>query len=123
MRVEVYGIDTRIQLNKFKNEIIELKVARLGEEANNLKGSGKGFMGAKSYQDYIKDKASGNEKELGALSAERQRIADQHMPSMEQKRMFADLKKLLVCKLQAGGESEAMNRGQKLGNNVNVLQL
>ena len=45
------------------------------------------------------------------------------MPSMEQKRMFADLKKLLVCKLEASGESEAVNRGQKLGNNVNVLQI
>ena len=44
------------------------------------------------------------------------------MPSMEKKGMFADLKKLLSCKLQAGGESE-LNRGQKLGNNVNVLQL
>lgn len=82
VRVEVYGIDTRIQLNKFKNEIIDLKVDRLTEEANNQKGSGKGFMGAKSYQDYVKDKASSNEKELGALSSERQKIADQHMPSM-----------------------------------------
>ena len=80
-------------------------------------------MGSKSYQDYVKDKVSSNEKELGALSSERQRIADQHMPSMEQKRMFADLKKLLVCKLEASGESEAVNKGQKLGNNVNVLQI
>ena len=37
--------------------------------------------------------------------------------------MFNDLKKLLICKLQVSGESEAQNRGQKLGNNVNVLQL
>ena len=37
--------------------------------------------------------------------------------------MFNDLKKLLTCKLQSGGQSEAINRGQKLGNNVNVLQL
>lgn len=42
---------------------------------------------------------------------------------MEQKRMFNDLKKLLSCKLKSGGQSESMNRGQKLGNNVNVLQL
>ena len=77
----------------------------MSEEANNLKGAGKGFMGSKSYQDYVKNKVSGNEEELGALSSERQKIADQHMPSMEQKRMFADLKKLLVCKLEASGES------------------
>ena len=62
MRVEVYGIDTRIQLNKFKNEIIDLKVDRLTEEANNLKGNGKGFKGAKSYQDFVKDTVSNNEK-------------------------------------------------------------
>lgn len=80
-------------------------------------------MGAKSYQDYVKDKVTTNEKELGPLSSERQRIADQHMPSMEQKRLFADLKKLLVCKLQSNGETEVQSRGQKLGNNVNVLQL
>jgi hypothetical protein len=55
---------------------------------------------------------------------ERQKIAEQHAPSMEQKRMFNDLKKLLNCKLKSGeGQSESMNRGQKLGNNVNVLQL
>lgn len=42
---------------------------------------------------------------------------------MEQKRMFNDLKKIMMCKMQAGRESENMNRGQKFGNNVNVLQL
>lgn len=42
---------------------------------------------------------------------------------MEQKRMFGDLKKLLMCKLQANTENESMSKGQKLGNNVNVLQL
>jgi hypothetical protein len=48
------------------------------------------------------------------------------MPSMEQKRMFGDLKKLLLVKLQAGsggGDHHLMNRGERLGNNVNVLQL
>ena len=57
------------------------------------------------------------------MTAERQNIADQHIPSMEQKRMFGDLKKLLMCKLQANTENESMSKGQKLGNNVNVLQL
>ncbi len=42
---------------------------------------------------------------------------------MDQKRIFNDLKKLLTCKLKSGKQSEAVNRGQKLGNNVNVLQL
>ena len=37
--------------------------------------------------------------------------------------MFGDLKKLLMCKLQTGSESDSLNKGQKLGNNVNVLQL
>jgi hypothetical protein len=41
---------------------------------------------------------------------------------MEQKKLFSDLKKLLKCKLQAGSKSESINRGQKLSNNVNVLQ-
>ena len=71
----------------------------------------------------MKKKVSESEKEIGSLSNERQKIAEQHAPSMEQKRMFNDLKKLLTCKLQSGGESESQNRGQKLGNNVNVLQL
>ena len=31
LRTEVYGYDTKIQLNKFKNEILELKISRLGE--------------------------------------------------------------------------------------------
>ena len=36
------------------------------------------------------------------------------MPSMEQKRMFGDLKKLLLVKLQAGnggGDMNMMNKG------------
>jgi hypothetical protein len=55
-------LDTKIQLNKFKNEIIELKVARLNEEAANLKNTGKGFLGASSYQDYVKKKTAESEK-------------------------------------------------------------
>lgn len=58
MKTEVYGLDTKIQLNKFKNEIIELKVARLNEESANMKGGGKGFAGATSYQDYVKKKVA-----------------------------------------------------------------
>jgi hypothetical protein len=42
---------------------------------------------------------------------------------MDQKRMFSDLKKIMMCKMQSGHESESLNRGQKFGNNVNVLQL
>ena len=57
------------------------------------------------------------------LTAERQKIADQHMPSMEQKKMFNDLKKLLMCKMSANQEAENLQKGQRLGNNVNVLQL
>ena len=45
------------------------------------------------------------------------------MPSMEQKRMFNDLKKLLLCKLNANQEAENLHKGHRLGNNVNVLQL
>lgn len=50
----------------------------------------------------MKEKVITDEKEISQLTTERQRIADQHMPSMEQKRMFGDLKKLLMCKLQTG---------------------
>ena len=46
------------------------------------------------------------------------------MPSMEQKRMFGDLKKLLLVKLQAGsGGVDMMNKGERLSSNVNVLKL
>ena len=82
LRNQVYALDTKIQINKFKNEIIELKVSRLSEESSNLTGSGKGFQGNKSYQEYIKNKANSNEKQIGHLTAERQSIADQHIPSM-----------------------------------------
>lgn len=42
---------------------------------------------------------------------------------MEQKKMFGDLKKLLICKLQATSESDNSSRGHKIGTNVNVLQI
>lgn len=43
---------------------------------------------------------------------------------MDQKRMFNDLKKIMMIKMQTGrGEESNNNRGQKFGNNVNVLQL
>ena len=100
-----------------------MKAHRLTEEADNQKGNGKGFMGTKSYQDYVKNKVTLGEKEIVSLTAERQKIADQHMPSMEQKRMFNDLKKLLLCKLNANQEAENLHKGHRLGNNVNVLQL
>ena len=51
-------------------------------------------------------------------------MAERYLPSMEQKRMFGDLKKLLLVKLQAGGSGGDMtNKGERLSNNVNVLKL
>jgi hypothetical protein len=57
------------------------------------------------------------------LAAQRQRIADKLVPSTQQKRMFNDLKKIINCKLNSGQQTESLNKGQKFGNNVNVLQL
>lgn len=54
----------------------------MNEEAENQRGNGKGFQGNKSYQDYVKNKVTLGEKEIVGLTAERQKIADQHMPSM-----------------------------------------
>ena len=70
-------------------------------------------------------KCQEGDKELILLTTERQRVADRYMPSMEQKRMFGDLKKLLLIKLQAGsgGAENMMNKGERLSNNVNVLKL
>lgn len=56
LRTEVEGMDTKIQVNKLKNELIDLKMVRLNEEAENVKGNGKGCVGAKSYQEYVKTK-------------------------------------------------------------------
>jgi hypothetical protein len=78
---------------------------RLNEENNNIKGSGKGFGDSRSYQEYIKSKVERDAKERDALALKRQRIAEKHAPSMEQKRMFNDLKKIMMCKMQAGRES------------------
>lgn len=36
------------------------------------------------------------------MAVQRQRIAEKHAPSMEQKRMFSDLKKIMMCKMQSG---------------------
>ena len=47
-----------------------------------MKGNGKGFLGGKSCQEYVKNRVSAGEKETINLTAERQKIADQHMPSM-----------------------------------------
>lgn len=95
-------MDTKLQLNKLKNELIDLKMVRLGEQADNLKGNGKGCCGTKSHQEYVKLKVQEGDKEILQLTAQRQRVAERHMPSMQQKRMFNDLKKLLLIKLQAG---------------------
>lgn len=50
------------------------------------------------------------------------------MPSMEQKKHFNDLKRILLVKLQAGRggadpNHHMQNKGERLGNNVNVLKL
>ena len=125
LRGEVEGMDTKIQLNKLKNELIDLKTVRLTEEAENQRGGGKGCCGAKSYQEYVKTKVQEGDQEIAKLTEKRQRVAQQHMPSMEQKKMFNDLKKLLLVKMQAGGGvSEGFqNKGERLSNNVNVLKL
>ena len=75
-------MDTKLQINKLKNELIDLKMVRLGEENDNLKGNGKGCCGAKSYQEYVKTKVQEGDKEVVQLTAERQRVAERHMPSM-----------------------------------------
>ncbi len=105
-------MDTKIQLNKLKNELVDLKMVRLGEEAENIKGNGKGVAGAKSYQDYVKTRVQEGDKQIAQLTVERQRIAERHMPSMEQKKMFNDVKKLLLVKLQAGADPDHLqNKG------------
>jgi ubiquitin len=82
LRTEVEGMDTKLQLNKLKNEQIDLKMVRLNEEAENVKGNGKGCGGAKSYQEYVKVKTQEGDKEIFQLTAERQRVAERHVPSM-----------------------------------------
>ena len=118
-------MDTKIQLNKLKNELLDLKMLRLNEEAENVKGNGKGCGMAKSYQEYVKTKCQQGDKEIFQLTAERQRVAQRHMPSMEQKKHFNDLKRILLVKLQAGsgGVDMMQNKGERLSNNVNVLKL
>ena len=75
-------MDTKIKLNQLKNELIELKMQRLNEENLNIKGSGKGFLDSRSYQEYIKTKVERDAKERDQLAAQRQRIAEKHAPSM-----------------------------------------
>ena len=62
LRTEVEGMDTKLQLNKLKNELIDLKMVRLTEEGENIKGSGKGCCGSKSHQEYVKTKTQDGEK-------------------------------------------------------------
>lgn len=72
---------------------------RLNEENNYIKVSGKGFMDGRSYQEYIKGKVEVDLKERDQLAIQKQRIAERHAPSMEQKRMFNDFKKIMMCKI------------------------
>ena len=62
LRNEVEGMDTKIQLNKLKNELIDLKMVRLTEEGENLRGNGKGCCGLKSCQDYVKNRLDEGKK-------------------------------------------------------------
>ena len=82
LRTEVEGMDSRIQLNKLKNELIDLRMVRLTEEGENIKGNGKGCCGYKSCQEYVKTKTQEGEKQIAALTNERQRVAERYMPSM-----------------------------------------
>lgn len=75
-------MDTKIKLNQLKNELIDLKMQRLNEENLNIKGSGKGFLDSRSYQEYIKTKVEKDAKERDQLALQRQRIAEKHAPSM-----------------------------------------
>lgn len=51
---------------------------------------------------------------LSALAIERQKVSDNHQPSLEQLNMFSDLKKLLQTKLangKTGQESSNIRKG------------
>jgi len=125
LKEEVYTMDTKTNIFRFKSEILEARVARLNEEADNLHGKGKGALGAKSFNDYFNQKIKEREKEISELAIQRQKVSDNHQPSREQTTMFNDLKRLLMTKLQAdrGRDHSIMKKGEKHGTNVNVLQL
>ena len=61
-------MDTKIQLNKLKNELVDLKMLRLTEESENLRSGGKGCCGFKSYQEYVKTKIQEGDKETAQLT-------------------------------------------------------
>lgn len=126
LKDEVYTIDTKIQLGRFKTEALQLKIDRLTEESENLQGKGKKVGGGfSSYQEYFKSKTSEREKEVTELTAQRQVVSDNHQPSLEQNKMFLDLKKLLQVKLQAGRSTGdiGQKKGEKHTANVNVLRM
>ena len=126
LKDEVYSMDTKIQLGRFKTEAIQLKIDRLTEESENLQGKGKKVGEHKSYNDYFKSELQEREKEVAELAVQRQIVSDNHQPSLEQNKMFLDLKKLLQVKLTAGqgtSESHHYGKGEKHGTNVNVLRM
>lgn len=126
LKDEVYAIDTKIQLGRFRTEALQLKIDRLTEESENLQGKGKKVGGGfSSYQDYFRHKTTEREKEVTELTAQRQVVSDNHQPSLEQNKMFADLKKLLLVKLQAGKSNGEIGhkKGEKHSANVNVLRM
>lgn len=55
-------MDTKLQINKLKNELIDLKMVRLTEEGENLRGNGKGCASFKSCQEYVKVKTQEGDK-------------------------------------------------------------
>jgi len=103
LKDEVYSLDTKIQLGRFKTEAIQLKIDRLTEESENIQGKGKKLpQGHTSYQEYFKKSITERDKEVAELAEQRQVVSDNHQPSLEQNKMFLDLRKLLQVKLQAG---------------------
>lgn len=125
LKDEVYAMDTKTNIFRFKSEILEAKITRLNEEADNLHGKGKGVFGQKSFSEYFGGKMKEREKEISELAVQRQKVSDNHQPSREQTTMFNDLKRLLLAKLNAdkGRDQSIMKKGEKHGTNVNVLQL
>lgn len=58
------------------------------------------------------------------MAIHRQKVSDNHLPSLEQLTMFTDLRKLLKTKMEAQrGDNISSKKGEKHGNNVNVLQI
>jgi len=53
LKDDVYGTDTKIQILKYKTEVIDAKVQRLNDEAEYLKGSKSLSKEYKSYTEML----------------------------------------------------------------------